>query len=71
MTRDLSMSEQIKLLRIYTDEAAYYSDRRVFEVIASKARDARLGGVTVLEALIGFGRRTCIAGTSSKAIERW
>ncbi|ETI65151.1 hypothetical protein C100_03690 [Sphingobium sp. C100] len=50
------MSEQIKLLRIYTDEAAYYGDRKVFEVIASKARDARLAGVTVLEALIGFGR---------------
>ncbi len=50
------MSEQTKLLRIYTDEAAYYGDRKVFEVVASKARDARLAGVTVLEALIGFGR---------------
>lgn len=50
------MSEQTKLLPIYTDEAAYYGDRKVFEVVASKARDARLAGVTVLEALIGFGR---------------
>ncbi|WP_299105657.1 DUF190 domain-containing protein [uncultured Bradyrhizobium sp.] len=50
------MSEHTKLLRIYTDEAAYYGDRKVLEVVASKARDARLAGVTVLEALIGFGR---------------
>lgn len=45
-----------KLLRIYTDEAAYFGDRKVYEVVASKARDARLSGVTVLEALLGFGR---------------
>jgi PII-like signaling protein len=50
------MSQQTKLLRIYTDEAAYYGDEKVFEVIALKARDAMLAGVTVLEALIGFGR---------------
>jgi PII-like signaling protein len=56
MTEEASMSDQIKLLRIYTDEAAYYGDRKVFEVVASKARDAKLAGVTVLEALIGFGR---------------
>jgi PII-like signaling protein len=45
-----------KLLRIYTDEAAYFGDRKVLEVVASRARDAGLAGVTVLEALIGFGR---------------
>ena len=45
-----------KLLRIYTDEAAYFGDRKVFEVVASRARDAKLSGVTVLEALLGFGR---------------
>jgi len=45
-----------KLLRIYTDEAAYFGDRKVFEVIASRARDAGLAGATVLEALVGFGR---------------
>lgn len=49
------MSNQAKLLRIYTDEAAYFGDRKVFEVVASRARDAELAGVTVLEALIGFG----------------
>lgn len=50
------MEEQAKLLRIYTDEAAYVGDRKVYEVVASRARDAGLAGVTVLEALIGFGR---------------
>ncbi|MDH7640272.1 DUF190 domain-containing protein [Sphingomonas oryzagri] len=45
-----------KLLRIYTDEAAYFGDRKVFEVVASRARDGKLAGVTVLEALLGFGR---------------
>lgn len=50
------MSGTMKLLRIYTDEAAYFGDRKVYEVVASMARDAGLAGVTVLEALIGFGR---------------
>lgn len=50
------MSEQAKLLRIYTDEAAYFGDRKVFEVVATRARDAKLAGVTVLQALVGFGR---------------
>lgn len=45
-----------KLLRIYTDEAAYLGDRKVYEYIASLARDRKMAGVTVLEALIGFGR---------------
>lgn len=44
-----------KLLRIYTDEAAYMGDRKVFEYVASLARDRQMAGVTVLEALIGFG----------------
>ncbi len=47
---------QRKLLRIYTDESAYYGDRKVFQEIAARAKDARLAGVTILEALIGFGR---------------
>ena len=50
------MGEQAKLLRIYTDEAAYYGDRKVFEVVATRACDAKMAGVTVLQALIGFGR---------------
>src|SRR3546814_19601203 len=40
------MTEAIKLLRIYTDEGAYLGDRRVFEVIASRARrseESRVG----------------------------
>lgn len=44
------------LLRIYTDEAAYFGNRKVYEVVVSRARDERLSGVTVLEALLGFGR---------------
>lgn len=50
------MTPPIKLLRIYTDEAAYYGDQRVFEVVATRARDARLAGATVLQTLVGFGR---------------
>ncbi|MBN9506664.1 MAG: DUF190 domain-containing protein [Sphingopyxis granuli] len=49
------MGKSIKLLRIYTDEAAYMGDRNVYEYIASLAREKQLAGVTVLEALIGFG----------------
>ncbi len=49
------MGNSIKLLRIYTDEAAYMGDRKVFEYIASVAREKQLAGLTVLEALIGFG----------------
>jgi len=47
--------QTMKLLRIYTDESAYIGDRRVFEYVASSARDNGLAGVTVLEALLGFG----------------
>jgi PII-like signaling protein len=50
------MENSARLLRIYTDETAYFGDRKVLEVIASRARDARLAGLTVLEATIGFGR---------------
>ena len=50
------MNKAIKLLRIYTDEAAYCGDRKVYEVIASRARAAKLAGATILEALMGFGR---------------
>ncbi|MCI1270102.1 MAG: DUF190 domain-containing protein [Sphingobium sp.] len=49
------MDQSVKLLRIYTDEAAYVGDRKVFEYVASLARERRLAGATVLEALIGFG----------------
>mgnify|MGYP001112855541 CR=1 FL=1 len=50
------MNEYAKLLRIYTDEAAYFGDQKVFEVVASRARDAKMAGVTVLQALFGFSR---------------
>lgn len=45
-----------KLLRIYTDEASYFGDRKVFEVVAERARSARLAGATVVQALFGFGQ---------------
>ena len=51
------MSDPIKLMRIYTDEAAYFGDRKVFEIVAERARSAGLVGVTVLQALIGFGQK--------------
>lgn len=44
MTEEAQMSELTKLLRIYTDEAAYYGDRKVFEVVATRARDAKMAG---------------------------
>lgn len=50
-----AMDAVSKLLRIYTDEAAYFGDRKVFEVVAIRAREAGLAGATVLQALIGFG----------------
>lgn len=46
----------MKLLRIYTDDAAYVGDRKVFEHIASLAHAQGLAGLTVLQALLGFGR---------------
>ena len=50
------MENSMKLLRIYTDEAAYYGDRKVFEVVAARARETKMAGATVLRALFGFGR---------------
>ncbi len=46
----------MKLLRIYTDEASYFGDRKVFEVVAERASAARLAGATVVQALFGFGQ---------------
>lgn len=50
------MAGPTKLLRLYTDESAYFGDRKLYDVIATRARDAKLAGATVLVALIGFGR---------------
>ena len=50
------MTKASKLLRIYTDESAFFGDQRVFEVISELARQQKLAGVTVLEAVLGFGR---------------
>lgn len=49
------MSDPIKLMRLYTDEAAYFGDRKVFEIVTERARAANLSGATVLRALVGFG----------------
>jgi PII-like signaling protein len=51
------MSNIAKLLRIYTDESAYFGDRKVFEEVATRARDQRMAGATILQALVGFGQR--------------
>jgi PII-like signaling protein len=32
------MSDPIKLMRVYTDEAAYFGDRKVFEIVTERAR---------------------------------
>lgn len=55
-------------LSIYTDETVTSGDRKLFEVIAERARNAHLAGVTVLQPKPGFGqsahvRRGPIPGT--------
>ncbi|MDE2562773.1 MAG: DUF190 domain-containing protein [Sphingomonadales bacterium] len=50
------MEGPAKLLRIYTDEAAYFGDHKLFAVIATRARDFKVAGVTIMKAMIGFGR---------------
>lgn len=52
------MTEQIKLLRLYTDESAYFGDRKVFDVIIARAQPQGLAGATALLALSGFGKST-------------
>ncbi|MDP1912105.1 DUF190 domain-containing protein [Brevundimonas sp.] len=49
------MTDTIKRLRIYTDEAAYFGDQKVFEVVTTRARAAKVAGGTVFQAIIGFG----------------
>ncbi|MEJ6788168.1 DUF190 domain-containing protein [Brevundimonas sp. BR2-1] len=49
------MPVAIKVLKIYTDEAAYFGDHKVFEVVATRARAANVAGATILQALVGFG----------------
>lgn len=49
------MPDPIKLMRLYTDEAAYFGDRKVFEIVTERARAAGIAGATVLRALVGFG----------------
>lgn len=69
------MPAVVKLLRIYTDELAFTADRRSLEVIASRALKEALGGVTVLEAMLGFGasahvhRRNVLDSDRSVVIE--
>lgn len=51
------MPDPIKLMRLYTDEAAYFGDRKVFEIVTERARAAGVAGATVLRALVGFGHK--------------
>jgi PII-like signaling protein len=53
----MAMSKNATLLRIYTDETAFFGDQRVYRVIADRARESGLGGATVLQALYGFRGR--------------
>ncbi|MES1974601.1 MAG: DUF190 domain-containing protein [Sphingomonas sp.] len=43
------------LLRVYTDEAAMVGDRRGFDFVLDRAREAGLLGATVQRAAAGFG----------------
>ena len=43
------------LLRVYTDEAAMVGDRRAFDFVLDRAREAGLLGATVQRAAAGFG----------------
>lgn len=52
------MEQSFMLLRVFTDELAFFGDRKVFEVVAERARDSGLAGATVFKATIGFGRST-------------
>ncbi|MES2136674.1 MAG: DUF190 domain-containing protein [Pseudomonadota bacterium] len=47
---------KFKLLRIYTDAASYSGDRKSLEVIAALARERGVAGITIIEALLGFGK---------------
>ena len=51
------MGERRALLRIYTDEAAFFGDQRLYRVIVERARSSGLAGATVLQALYGFRGR--------------
>lgn len=64
------MTQTVKLLRIYTDEGAYLGDRRVLEVIASRAREAGMAGLPFwMRAWALAARPMCIVVTYSKATE--
>lgn len=73
--KEARVSKAVKLLRIYTDELAYFGDQKVYEVIAARARDARVAGATIVQALFGFGptahqhRRHFLSDEQSLVIE--
>lgn len=49
------MGKPAKLLRIYTDEAAFIGDEQVSNYISSLARELGMAGVTVVRAVLGYG----------------
>lgn len=69
------MSDTIKLMRIYTDRAGYFRDRKVFEIVAERVRSVGRAGTTVPQALVGFGhtpnlhRRHVLDGDQSVIVE--
>ena len=52
------MVENTGLLKIYTDENAYFGDRTVSSIVVERVRGAGLAGATVFEAILGFGHST-------------
>ena len=63
------MAEGMKLLRIYTDEAAYFGDRKVFEEVVIRARDAKMAGATVFQTIqLETARRRLPAGVGQGGV---
>ena len=56
----MSIPEEGYLLRIFVGESDRVSHRPLYEVIVLKAREAGLGGATVLRGVMGFGKNSVL-----------
>ena len=56
----MSIPEEGYLLRIFVGESDRASHRPLYEVIVLKAREAGLGGATVLRGVMGFGKNSVL-----------
>lgn len=54
----MDIANHAALLRIFVGENKRQGDRPLYEVIALKAREQRVAGVTVLSGRLGFGHST-------------